>query len=207
MTGTFWTAWGAGFAVSLQLILAIGAQNAFVLRQGLRQSHVTAVVLTCIVSECLLISFGVTSFAKVEERFPEVGPVLLYGGAAVLVWYGITHARAALRGGAALEAANGAEQTLRTAVLTCLALTWANPHVYLDTVILLGALSRGFPGAEAWFGVGAATASALFFCLLGYGARLLAPFFARPASWQLLDGVIALTMWAIAAKLLWQGLP
>lgn len=207
MTGAIWTAAAAGFAVSLQLILAIGAQNAFVLRQGLRRGHVAAVVLTCIVSECLLIAFGITGFARIEARFPAVAPVLLYGGAAVLVGYGVLHARAALRGGAALQAGDGAEQSLRAAVLTCLALTWANPHVYLDTVILMGALSRGFPGAEAWFGVGAATASALFFVLLGYGARALAPVFARPGAWRILDAVIALTMWAIAAKLLWQGLP
>lgn len=207
MAGVIWTAAGAGFAVSLQLILAIGAQNAFVLRQGLRRSHVTAVVLTCILSECLLIGFGVTSFATVEAQFPAIGPVLLYGGALVLIWYGITHARSALRGGVALETQNGPEQSLRAAVLTCLALTWANPHVYLDTVILLGALSRGFPGAEVWFGVGAATASALFFCVLGYGARALAPVFARPSAWRVLDAIIALTMWGIAAKLLWLGLP
>jgi L-lysine exporter family protein LysE/ArgO len=92
-------------------------------------------------------------------------------------------------------------------VLTCLALTWLNPHVYLDTVILLGALSRGFPGAELAFGGGAATASALFFVALGYGARLLAPLFARPAAWRVLDAVIAVTMWGIAAKLVWLGLP
>ncbi|MEM9394190.1 MAG: LysE/ArgO family amino acid transporter [Pseudomonadota bacterium] len=207
MTGAIWTAAAAGFAVSLQLILAIGAQNAFVLRQGLRGRHVTPVVLTCILSECLLIAFGVTGFARVEARFPAVAPLLLYGGAAVLVWYGILHAFAALRGGAALQAGDGADQSLRAAVLTCLALTWANPHVYLDTVILLGALSRGFPGAEVWFGVGAATASAVFFCILGYGASILAPVFARPAAWRILDAVIALTMWAIAIKLLWQGLP
>ncbi|WP_425091964.1 LysE/ArgO family amino acid transporter [Tropicimonas sp. S265A] len=206
MTG-LWTAAIAGFAVSLQLILAIGAQNAFVLRQGLRRAHVGAVVATCIVSEILLIGIGVTSFATVEARFPAVGPILLYGGAAVLIWYGISHARAAWRGGDALTPEAGGPGSLRAAVLTCLAITWANPHVYLDTVILLGALSRGFPGAEVAFGMGAATASALFFVLLGYGARLLAPIFARPAAWRVLDAVIAVTMWAIAAKLLYFGVP
>jgi len=204
---SLWAAAGAGFAVSLQLILAIGAQNAFVLRQGLRGAHVGAVVAVCIASEAVLVAMGVIGFDWIEARFPAVAPVFLYAGVGVLIWYGLNHARAAWQGGGALEARQGGPQTLRAALMTCLALTWANPHVYLDTVILLGALSRGFPGAEAAFGVGAVTASALFFVVLGYGARLLAPLFARPGAWRVLDGVIALTMWAIAAKLLWLGLP
>ncbi|WP_424975460.1 LysE/ArgO family amino acid transporter [Dinoroseobacter sp. S124A] len=196
---------GAGFLIGTQFILAIGAQNAFVLRQGLRREHVFAICLTCALSDALLIALGVSSFEVMAERFPGVAPAFVIAGSAFLIWYGIKHFRDALRGGATLSPAEGTAGGLRAALITCLALTWLNPHVYLDTVILLGALSTRFPGAEAAFGIGAACASALFFFALGYGARLLTPVFARPRSWQILDLVIALTMWGLAAKLLLGG--
>jgi L-lysine exporter family protein LysE/ArgO len=190
-----------GFALSLTLILAIGAQNAFVLRQGLRKSHVFWVCLTCAVSDAALIAAGVAGFGALGQAVPWFEPVMRYGGAAFLIWYGAQNALSAWRGGEALEADGAGPLTLRRTLLTLLALTWLNPHVYLDTVVLLGSISAQYDNRLA-FGVGAVMASFVFFFSLGYGARLLSPLFARPRSWQILDGLIALTMWAIAAKLL-----
>ena len=190
----------AGFGLGFSLILAIGAQNAFVLRQGLRRSHVFAVVLTCALSDAVLIAAGVSGFGALAEAVPGLERVMRYGGAAFLLWYGARNFRAAWRGGATLEVADGAAG-LRAALLTCLALTWLNPHVYLDTVVLLGAISAQYDNRLA-FALGAMTASFVFFFGLGYGARLLAPFFARPVAWRVLDVLVGLTMWAIAAKLL-----
>ncbi|MDF3414317.1 amino acid transporter [Sulfitobacter sp. M57] len=190
-----------GFALSLTLILAIGAQNAFVLRQGLRREHVFWVCLTCGASDAVLIAAGVAGFGALATAVPWFETAMRYGGAAFLVWYGAQNALSAWRGGAALEADAGAAQSLRQTILTLLALTFLNPHVYLDTVVLIGSISAQYPDKLA-FGSGAVLASLTFFFTLGYGARLLSPLFAKPASWQVLDGVIAVTMWAIAAKLL-----
>ena len=195
----------AGFYLGFSLILAIGAQNAFVLRQGLRREHVLPVVLTCAVSDAVLIALGVSSFALIAEAMPWVAPVLRFGGAAFLIWYGARSFLAMWRGGEALRAADTVGGSLRAALLTCLALTWLNPHVYLDTVILIGTIASQYGEHTAWFGAGAVTASFAFFFALGYGARLLAPVFARPRAWQVLDGLIGCVMWAIAAKLLWGG--
>lgn len=195
------TAFLPGFALSLTLILAIGAQNAFVLRQGLRREHVFWVCLTCALSDALLIAAGVAGFGALAAALPWFETVMRYGGAAFLIWYGAQNALSAWRGGQALEAERTAVQSLRRAVLTLLALTWLNPHVYLDTVVLLGSISAQYENRLA-FGAGAVLASFVFFFSLGYGARLLSPFFAKPRSWQILDAVIALTMWAIAVKLL-----
>lgn len=191
-----------GFFLSLSLILAIGAQNAFVLRQGLRRVHVFWVCLTCATSDAILITGGVAGFGALAQAVPWFEPVMRYGGAAFLLWYGWQNARSALRGGAALEADGDETQSLRRAILTLLALTWLNPHVYLDTVVLIGSISSQYDDRVA-FGVGAALASFVFFFALGYGARLLAPLFTSPRAWQVLDGIIAVTMWAIALKLLY----
>jgi L-lysine exporter family protein LysE/ArgO len=196
MTQTFF----AGFALGLSLILAIGAQNAFVLRQGLRRMHVLPVVLVCALSDALLIAAGVAGFGALAEAVPGLEFWMRIFGAAFLIWYGSRTLLSAWRGGATLEAASGS-QSLRAAVLTCLALTWLNPHVYLDTVVLLGAISAQYE-ARVVFAIGAMGASFVFFFSLGYGARALAPVFARPRAWQVLDLIIGLTMWAIAAKLL-----
>ncbi|MCT4555621.1 MAG: LysE/ArgO family amino acid transporter [Pelagimonas sp.] len=196
MTQTFF----AGFALGLSLILAIGAQNAFVLRQGLRRMHVLPVVLVCALSDALLIAAGVAGFGALAEAVPGLEFWMRIFGAAFLLWYGARTLLSAWRGGATLEAASGS-QSLRAAVLTCLALTWLNPHVYLDTVVLLGAISAQYE-ARVVFAIGAMSASFVFFFSLGYGARALAPVFARPRAWQVLDLLIGLTMWAIAAKLL-----
>ncbi|WP_425483602.1 LysE/ArgO family amino acid transporter [Halovulum dunhuangense] len=190
-----------GYGTSLALILAIGAQNAFVLRQGLMRSHVLAVVLVCAISDALLIAAGVAGFAAVTAAWPALPRIMALGGAAFLLVYGFLRLRAAWRGGEALVA-GGERQSLRSAVLTCLAFTWANPHVYLDTLGLIGAVSTAFGGpAKLAFGIGAVAASFSFFFALGYGARLLAPLMRRPGAWRVLDTAIGLTMWAIAASL------
>lgn len=190
-----------GFFLGFSLILAIGAQNAFVLRQGLRRSHVFAVCLTCALSDALLIILGVSSFAIIAEVLPWVAPVLRYGGAAFLFFYGAKSLVAAWRGADALQAANTQAASLRAAVLTCLSLTWLNPHVYLDTVVLLGSIATNYPGREVWFGAGAVLSSFVFFFALGYGARLLVPFFARPRAWRALDVLVGLVMWTLSLKL------
>lgn len=189
----------AGFFLGLSLILAIGSQNAFVLRQGLMRSHVLPVVAVCALSDAVLIAAGVMGTGALTGAVPWFETAMRWLGAAFLAWYGARTLRQAWRGGAALQA-GGAAQSLRSAILTCLALTWLNPHVYLDTVVLIGAVSAQY---ENWmaFGLGAMLSSAVFFCALGFGARLLAPLFARPRAWQVLDTVIGLTMWAIAASL------
>jgi len=190
-----------GFVLSLSLILAIGAQNAFVLRQGLRRAHVFWVCLVCGLSDAILIAAGVAGFGALAEAVPLFETVMRYGGAAFLIWYGWQNVRAAVRGGASLDTEGGETQSLRQALLTLMALTWLNPHVYLDTVVLIGSVSSQYED-RLLFGIGAALSSFVFFFVLGYGARLLAPLFANPRAWQVLDGVVAATMWAIALKLL-----
>lgn len=190
----------AGFGLSLSLIAAIGAQNAFVLRQGLRREHVLAVVLFCAVSDAVLIAAGIAGIGVATDRLPLLLPVLKWGGVAFLVIYGARAFRAAWKGGAALDAANAAPAPLSRILATLAAITWLNPHVYLDTVVLLGSVANQYPGHEWTFGLGAALGSFLFFFALGYGARLLSPLFARPAAWRVLDGIVAAVMWTIAAS-------
>ena len=191
----------AGFRLGLGLIVAIGAQNAFVLRQGIRREHVLAVALFCALSDAVLIALGVSGMGALARLAPWAGEVLRWGGVAFLSWYALRAARAAWRGGATLAAGQGAAVSLRAVMVTVAALTWANPHVWLDTVVLLGAVSAQFPGAGLAFGIGAATASFAFFFALAYGARLLAPLFARPGAWRLLDALVAAIMASVAARL------
>jgi len=192
----------AGMTMGLSLIVAIGAQNAFVLRQGLRDEHVFAVCLTCAASDAALIVLGVSSFSRIATALPWLDPVMRYGGAAFLVAYGTKSLRSALRATDALKAAGTtATAGLFGTLLACLAITWLNPHVYLDTVVLLGTVSTQFPGAAVSFAAGAIAGSFLFFFALGYGAAWLRPVFARPSAWRLLEGGIALVMGAIALKL------
>lgn len=189
-----------GFLLSLSLIVAIGAQNAFVLRQGLRREHVFWVCLTCGVSDALLIAVGVAGFGALANAVPWFDSVMRYGGAAFLIAYGVRNAQSAWRGGNALQAERSAPASLGRTLLVLLALTWLNPHVYLDTVVLVGSISAQYDNRLA-FGTGAVLASITFFFALGYGARLLQPLFANPVSWRVLDAVIALTMWVIATSL------
>jgi L-lysine exporter family protein LysE/ArgO len=192
----------AGLAMGLSLIVAIGAQNAFVLRQGLRNEHVFVVCLTCALSDLVLILVGVTSFGKIAGWLPWVNPVMRYAGAAFLAWYGAKSLVAALRSTEALTVGTAVEKnTLGKTLLACLAFTWLNPHVYLDTVVLLGSISTQFKGHQSAFAAGAVSGSFLFFFSLGYGATWLRPIFAKPSAWKVLDGLIAIVMGGIAIQL------
>ncbi|MEM6407249.1 MAG: LysE/ArgO family amino acid transporter [Pseudomonadota bacterium] len=192
----------AGYALGFSLILAIGAQNAFVLRQGLRRSHVFAVCLTCSLSEVVLVSIGVFGFGKIADLAPWITTFMLWGGALFLFVYGAFCFRSAWRGSDGLQASEGKQMSLKATILACLAFTWLNPHAILDTVVLLGALAAQYGEARGQFGAGAISAAATFFFMLGYGARLLAPIFAKPKAWRVLDTLIGVTMWSIAAALI-----
>lgn len=182
------------------LIAAIGAQNAFVLRQGLRREHVWPVVMTCAVSDALLIAVGVIGLGTAVAGNPAVVTATRLGGAVFLLTYAGIAARRAMRPGT-LRPADGGPATLRTTLLACLAFTFLNPHVYLDTVLLLGTVASQH--TQPWiFAVGASLASAAWFTALGGGARRLAPLLAKPAAWRAVDGIVALVMAALGVSLL-----
>ncbi|RMH45250.1 MAG: amino acid transporter [Alphaproteobacteria bacterium] len=191
----------SGFVVSISLIAAIGAQNAFVLRQGLKREHVLPIVLACAGSDAILIAAGVLGIGELVDRFPSIVTVVGLGGAAFLVVYGALRLRAAWLGGEALAVEQAQKRPLWPVLLSCLALTWGNPHVYLDTLVLLGSIAQGYGEGRAAFGVGAALASFVFFMALGFGARLLTPIFVRPVAWRILDVGVAALMWSIAGQL------
>ncbi|MEO0946193.1 MAG: LysE/ArgO family amino acid transporter [Pseudomonadota bacterium] len=191
-----------GFALGFSLILAIGAQNAFVLRQGIRRAHVFAVCLTCALSDAILIVAGVAGFGALAEAAPWLKPVMTWGGAAFLFVYGAMAFRLALTGSGALKAEGEDKGALWPTLAVCLALTWGNPHVYLDTLVLLGSVAASHEGSRVLFGAGAVLASFTFFFSLGYGARLLAPVFAKPRAWRVLDAGVGLLMWTIAISLI-----
>ena len=192
----------AGLGLGLSLIVAIGAQNAFVLRQGLRREHVLPVVIVCAVSDAALILAGVAGAGWVFERLPWFAEIMRWAGAAFLIGYAIIAARRAIKPKALIAAGDAPPSSLRTTVLTVLALTWLNPHVYLDTLVLLGSIAGGHGDTRGWFAAGAMGASVLWFTALGFGARLLAPLVARPIAWRILDGIIAVIMVVIALQLL-----
>lgn len=194
----------AGFGTGLSLIVAIGAQNAFVLRQGARRHAVLAVVAICAVSDAALIALGVAGVGAFVTAWPAALTAVAIAGGLFLVSYGILAARRVLRPtpGAALATGGTAAGSARTAVLTCLAMTWLNPHVYLDTVLLVGSLAADRGDLRWAFGIGAALASLIWFGALGYGARLLSGLLARPAAWRVLDGLVAATMVTMGGLLL-----
>lgn len=196
----------AGFGTGLSLIVAIGAQNAFVLRQGLRREHVGSVALLCSVADAALILAGVAGIGTIVERAPVVLDVVRWAGAAFLLGYAVLALRRAVRPGELHTATGGAPVGLRPVLLTAAALTFLNPHVYLDTVLLLGSIANQHGPDGRWvFALGATAGSLLWFFGLTYGARRLAPLFARPAAWRVLDGVIAAVMAAIALSLVLGG--
>ena len=191
-----------GFFLGASLIIAIGAQNAFILRQGLLRQHVFIVCLICALADAALIALGVAGLGTLVQGSPKLIQAVTIGGAAFLFAYSFIAFRRALKP-AALETKGEGEGSLRIAVSTCLAFTFLNPHVYLDTVVLLGSLSARFEGGgRLAYAVGAMTASFVWFFALGYGARLLEPVFAKPAAWRILDVMIGLVMAAIALSLL-----
>lgn len=194
-----------GFLSALSLIVAIGAQNAFVLRQGLRREHVLPVVVVCAGADALLVAAGIAGLGALVGDHPVVLRVIRYAGAAFLLVLAVAAARRVARPQHLDPATDGPAR--RSAVLlTCLALTFLNPHVYLDTVVLLGGLAQQHPAAGGWaFGAGAVTASVVWFTVLGFGAGRLQPLFARPRAWQVLDGVVAGVMATLAALLVVSG--
>ncbi len=190
-----------GFAASLSLIVAIGAQNAFVLRQGVRNEHVLPVVIVCAASDLALIIAGVAGVGALVTSHPQVMTAARYGGAAFLIGYGLLAARRAFRP-QVMTPSDAGPARLSAVLSTCLALTFLNPHVYLDTVVLLGTLANQ-QGQGRWlFAAGAAAASAAWFFGLGFGARRLAGLFATPATWRVLDGIIAVVMLALGFSLI-----
>jgi L-lysine exporter family protein LysE/ArgO len=190
-----------GFSLGFSLILAIGAQNAFVLKQGLKDEHVFLVCLICALSDAALILIGVSGFHVLVAAFPSLVSVARYAGAIFLFIYGLIGFYNALRVQQGLEPSEIRNNSAWQAALTCLAFTWLNPHVYLDTVVLLGSVSTQFSAQIVWFASGAMTASFVFFFALGYGARLLRPVFAEARAWRILDFLIGCIMWGIAARL------
>ena len=192
-----------GFATAFSLILAIGAQNAFVLRQGLLKTHVFALCLFCAVSDAVLITAGVLGFGALVEAWPALPRIMALGGAVFLFVYGTLRFHAAWKGDYAMQIA-GRSGSLGATLAAAAAFTWLNPHVYLDTLGLIGAISTNFPPGlpKTAFAVGAVSASFVFFFSLGYGARLLAPLMQSARAWRVLDLIIGATMWALAALLL-----
>jgi L-lysine exporter family protein LysE/ArgO len=196
------TAFLNGLFMSLVLIVAIGAQNAYVLRQGLRREHVAAVVLFCAASDAVLIGAGVAGMAQALKGRPMLATVLAGLGAAFLCAYGLRALWRSRQPGALQAAAQGVSLSRAAVVAQAAGFTLLNPHVYLDTVLLVGSAGAQYAGSlKVWFVAGASVASVLWFTALGFGARLLAPVFARPRAWQMLDALIGGTMLVLAAML------
>lgn len=195
----------SGFGLGASLIIAIGSQNAFVLRQGLKRQYVFAVCTVCFLCDAVLIGLGAGGFGTLVAASPLLMGLTLWGGAAFLFAYGLRSFRSALRPGELAADDDGSAFDGPTRIiLTTLALSLLNPHVYLDTVLLLGSLAGQFSGdSRLLFALGAMGASLVWFYGIGYGARILAPLFRRPASWRALDLLVGCTMWGIAANLLW----
>ncbi|WP_367947932.1 LysE/ArgO family amino acid transporter [Rathayibacter sp. VKM Ac-2858] len=191
----------SGLGFGLSLIIAIGAQNAFVLRQGLRREHVLAVVAICALADAALIVLGIAGIGAVIESAPWLLVVIRWGGIVFLLAYAVLAARRALRPGTLEGDPAGASTSLRTAIGTCLALTLLNPHVYLDTVVLLGSVANTHGDERWWFGAGAALGSVLWFTALGVGARALRPLFRSRTAWRVLDGAVAVVMVVLAVSL------
>jgi L-lysine exporter family protein LysE/ArgO len=189
-----------GFIASFTLIAAIGAQNAFVLRQGVRREHVLPVVALCTVSDIVLISAGIAGVGALISAHPSALNIAKFGGALFLLGYGLLAARRVWRP-SSLAPSERTPARLAEVLVTCAALTFLNPHVYLDTVVLLGALANEHKDEKRLFGVGAVTASAVWFVSLGLGARRLAGLFANPLTWRILDGLIAVMMIALGVSL------
>lgn len=206
----FTSSFGAGFALVASLIVAVGAQNTFVLRQGLRREHVGAVVAFCIAADVALMSAGVAGLGAALGRMPGLTSALTLVGAAFLGWYAVGALRRALRPGRLAADRRGSAEPLGAALGRAAGFTLLNPHVYLDTLLLMGAVGAMQPvAARPVFLLGGSLASTLWFAGLGYGARFAAPLFARPLSWRVLDAAVSLTMLAMALMLLRQaaGLP
>ncbi|GLR28035.1 L-lysine exporter family protein LysE/ArgO [Psychrobacter pacificensis] len=187
----------SGFLLGLSLIIAIGSQNAFVLKQGLKREHIFFVCLFCAVSDALLISAGVGGFGAVTARYPHVIDIAKIAGVLFLLGYGLQSLYASVRVSHALTVEGQVVSRLKKALLLCFGFTWLNPHVYLDTLVLVGMVSTG-ASSKLTFAIGAISASFFFFFALGYGARLLRPLFGKPKAWNILDALVGLLMLYLA---------
>lgn len=187
----------SGFLLGLTLIIAIGSQNAFVLKQGIKREHLFFICLFCAVSDALLISAGVAGFGTVTARYPQVVNIAKLAGVVFLVGYGLQSLYASVRLSHALTTEGQAVTSLKKALLLCFGFTWLNPHVYLDTLVLVGMVSTG-ASSKLVFASGAISASFFFFFALGYGAQLLKPLFAQPKAWNILDALVGLLMLYLA---------
>lgn len=205
MTNTF-APFFSGFLISAALIMAIGAQNLFVLRQGLKRKHVGPVVLFCASADALLITAGVAGVGAFLAAIPQLTLFLTIGGAAFLGWYGVK-ALQRMASSQAMAVTSGESVSLSGAIAATAGFTFLNPHVYLDTVLLMGAAGSAQPAAlRPLFVAGAASASFTWFAALGYGARMLVPLFARPMAWRVLDAIVGVTMLSLAGSLLLRAL-
>lgn len=191
----------AGFSLGISLILAIGAQNAFVLKQGLKKHHVFVVCFICALSDAVLIAAGVAGFGVIVKQYPQIELLARYAGAIFLVAYGLKSFYSALTSSHSMEAEGELLPSVYKTVLACLAFTWLNPHVYLDTVVLLGSISTQYEGTKLLFASGAMFGSFVFFFTLGYGARVLIPVFQKLLAWKILEFFIGFIMLFIAASL------
>jgi L-lysine exporter family protein LysE/ArgO len=189
-----------GFLTGLSLIVAIGAQNAFVLRQGLLRKHVLVIVLICAISDATLIALGVLGLGALISALPWLLEVIRWVGVAFLVWYGSTSLRRFMKN-ESLKAAESGSGNLKQTVLTTLALTFLNPHVYLDTVIFIGGIANQFGDQKWFFAIGAVTASFIWFFSLGFGASKASVLVSKPAFWKILDVFIAAVMYSLAITL------
>ncbi|UOD35834.1 amino acid transporter [Deferribacteraceae bacterium V6Fe1] len=190
-----------GFTLGFSLILAIGAQNAFVLKQGIKNNHIFLICIICALSDAFLIFVGVSGLGFIIKKFPVLLAITKYFGVIFLVYYGILNLYSALTKAHALEITNQDHHNIINIVMLTLGFTWLNPHVYLDTVLLLGSISAQYGHFRYFFAIGAICASFVFFFSLGYGARLFAPIFQKQISWKILEGVIGITMLIIALKI------
>ncbi|SHO54986.1 LysE/ArgO family amino acid transporter [Vibrio quintilis] len=193
----------AGFGTGAGLIISIGSQNAFVLRQGLQCQHVGLIVTTCILADILLISCGVAGIGFVVQQWPVVLDIFRFGGAAFLGVNALLSASSAWKGSGGLSPASGLTVSRHQVLLTCLGYTFLNPHVYLDTMIMIGSLSAGYNGFARWgFGLGAILASFVWFISLGYGSKVLLPLFRSPQAWRVLDALVAIILMTLSMMLL-----
>ena len=196
------TTYLAGFSLGMSLILVIGSQNSFVLKQGLKKQHVFIVCFVCALSDGILISLGVAGFGVFVEQHPSIEIFARYGGAIFLFLYALLSFKDSITKNHALKLEENSQKSVYKAVITCLAFTWLNPHVYLDTVILLGSVSTKYQPSQLSFALGAILASFIFFFSLGYGARLLAPIFKNPKAWKIFDFSIGFIMLTISYSLI-----
>lgn len=197
-----------GFGLGASLIIAIGSQNAFVLRQGIKKEYVFTVTTICFICDAILISLGAGGFGTIVSSSPGLLNGALWGGAVFLMFYGFRSFKSAMNPEVLNPDEDGKKlDSLMLVILTTLALSLLNPHVYLDTVLLLGSLAGQFSGkSRLFFTIGAIVASFIWFYGIGYGARILAPLFKKPTAWRILDIIVGFTMWAISASLIWKNI-